>query len=257
MITVLSPAKTLDYESRVRTRQFSQPEFLTDSRKLVKRLREMKPEDLSNLMHVSDAIAQLNFSRFLNWQTPFSSENARQAIYAFKGDVYTGLEVESFRAPDLKFAQKHLRILSGLYGILRPLDLMQPYRLEMGTRLTNERGNDLYDFWADKITRRLNQELAKDKRPVLINLASNEYFKAINTPGLKARIVTPVFKDYRSGQFRVLSFFAKKARGRMASWIVHNRVDSPDALENFAEDGYSFNPGLSSEDRPVFTRKET
>lgn len=256
MLIVISPAKTLDYESPVKARDYSQPEFLKDSRALIRELRKLAPEDLSELMHVSPKIAELNFARNLNWKTPFSPDNARQALFAFKGDVYTGIEVENYSAADLRFAQRHLRILSGLYGLLRPLDLMQPYRLEMGTRLANARGRDLYAFWGGRITEALNRALADQKDEVLVNLASNEYFRAVDAAALNGRIITPVFKDSRNGACKVISFYAKKARGMMTSWIVHNRVKKVKELENFDVAGYRFDPGMSKGDELVFTRDE-
>ena len=254
MLIVISPAKTLDYESPVRTRDYSQPEFLKESRALVKELRTLSPEDISELMHVSPKIAELNFGRYLNWKTPFSPDNARPALYAFKGDVYTGIEVENYGAADLRFAQRHLRILSGLYGLLRPLDLMQPYRLEMGTKFANARGRNLYEFWGGRITSALNRALAEQKDAVLVNLASNEYFRAVDPARLRARVITPVFKDSKDGACKVITFYAKKARGMMTSWIVHNRVKKVKDLEKFDVAGYRFNPGLSKGDELVFTR---
>lgn len=254
MLIIVSPAKTLDYETPVKTRTHSQPRFLEDSQQLVKELKRLSPEDLTELMKVSSRIAELNVNRYQNWHTPFTGENSRQAVFAFKGDVYTGMDVDSYSQEDLKFAQKHLRILSGLYGVLRPLDLMQPYRLEMGTRLENPRGRDLYDFWRGKVTSALNEELREQKSNVLINLASNEYFNVIDGEKLNGRIVTPVFKDYKNGKYKVISFYAKKARGMMASYIIKQRVKKVKDLEGFDTGGYRFNPGMSTADQLVFTR---
>jgi uncharacterized protein len=255
MLIVISPAKTLDYESRVKTRKFSQPEFIKHSKALVKELRELTPEEISELMRVSPKIGELNFSRFINWMSPFTPENARQAIYAFKGDVYTGIEVETYKAADLDFAQKHLRILSGLYGVLRPLDLMQAYRLEMGSRFANAKGSNLYEFWDDQVTRSINSAIAEQQGRVLINLASNEYFKVLKTKELNADIITPVFKDYKNGKYKVVSFFAKKARGLMTSYIIKNRLKKVEDLKSFDISGYGFNEALSDDSEFVFTRK--
>ena len=211
MLIVISPAKTLDYQTPLPSKKFTQPEFLDESEKLIKTLRVMAPDELVDLMHVSSKIAELNVSRYLNWQQPFSPDNARPAIFAFKGDVYTGLDVQDYKTADLNFAQKHLRILSGLYGVLRPLDLMQPYRLEMGIRLKNSRGNNLYDFWGSKASESINQALTDQKDRVVVNLASNEYFKVLKNSTLQAKVITPVFKDFKNGEYKVISFFAKKA----------------------------------------------
>lgn len=256
MLIVISPAKTLDLESAYKAPEVSQPDFLTDTRKLVKHMRAFSAEELSNLMHTSEAISTQNVARYKQWKTPFREDNARPSIFTFKGDVYTGLEVETFSAADLTYAQAHLRILSGLYGTLKPLDLMQPYRLEMGTALENERGKNLYEFWGDKLTRAINKDLKAAKDDILVNLASNEYFNALDKKALKADIVQPVFKDFSSGQYRVLSFFAKKARGRMAAWILKNRVEEVQQLETFNQDGYKFSKNDSTLEKPVFLRKQ-
>ena len=256
MLIVISPAKSLDYETRVTTRKKSQPEFLADSAELISQLRDYTPEDLSELMNISGALGELNFERNQNWHTPFDLRNARQAIYAFKGDVYLGLEAEQFGTADLNFAQKHLRILSGLYGLLRPLDLMQPYRLEMGTSFKNTRGRNLYEFWGGKLTAAVNDLLAQEKKPVLLNLASNEYFNALDKQQIEGNIVTPKFKDWSNGQYRVLSFFAKKARGQMVAWIIKNRLRSPARLKEFDADGYTYSEEQSRPNEPVFLRKQ-
>ena len=256
MLIVISPAKTLDFESPLKTQKFTQPDFIEHSKALVEELRDLSPEDISELMNVSPKIGELNFSRYLNWQSPFTPDNARQAVYAFKGDVYTGLEVESFKAADLNFAQKHLRILSGLYGALRPLDLMQAYRLEMGTRFANQKGKNLYEFWGGQVTESLNVALAEQKDQVLINLASNEYFKVVKKPLLTAEIITPVFKDYKNGQYKVISFFAKKARGYMTAYIIKNRLSTVAELKAFDVAGYGFDESLSNGNELVFTRKQ-
>ncbi len=254
MLTVISPAKTLDYESPVKTRRHTQPEFLDQSEQLVDVMRDYSPDDIRALMGVSDALAELNHERYMNWGVPFDRDNARQAVLAFKGDVYTGLQAETLDAGQLVYAQKHLRILSGLYGVLRPLDLMQPYRLEMGIRLGNERGKDLYAFWGERITEALNAQLKSLKSDVLVNLASNEYFRSVKKKGLHADIVTPVFKDLKNGKYKVISFFAKKARGQMARYIIENEIATVAGLKKFRVDGYRYNSTESTARELVFTR---
>ena len=257
MITIVSPAKSLDYKTPVKTGKFSEPAFLEEASGLVNGLRKLSPEDLQELMNISESLAQDNHERYANWHRPFDLNNARQAIYAFKGDAYLGLKAEEFGTADLNFAQKHLRILSGLYGILKPLDLMQPYRLEMGRKFGVNGSRNLYDYWGSKLTDTLNQELEAQpqKKKILINLASNEYFNSIRPRELNAEIVTPVFKDRASGQYRVLSFFAKKARGEMAAYIIRNRINSPGRLKDFDVDGYRFEEGESTKTRYIFKRK--
>jgi len=255
MLTVISPAKTLDYETPATTEAHTQPTQLTQSRKLIRRLREFGSGDIARLMNVSDNLAELNRQRFRKWKTPFKPENARQALFAFKGDVYQGLDAYSLDEGGIDFAQQHLRILSGLYGILRPLDLMQPYRLEMGTRLSTEQGSNLYQFWDDRITKSLNQELQQANSHALVNLASNEYFKAVKPKLLKAEIVTPTFREFHKGEYRFISFSAKKARGLMARYIIDHRIDQPEGLKDFDYEGYRFAPKLSEERDWVFTRK--
>ncbi|MGV6807907.1 MAG: peroxide stress protein YaaA [bacterium] len=252
MLVVISPAKTLDYETPVRTSKYSQPQLLKESAKLIARLRKLSPPEVSELMGISDKLADLNFGRFQSWQPPFDSENARQAVLAFKGDVYVGLDAQSLKAADLAWAQKHLAILSGLYGVLRPLDLMQPYRLEMGTRLDNERGKDLYAFWGDRITEVINEAIGRDK--VLVNLASNEYFKSVQSKKLNADVVTPVFRDFSNGKYKVISFYAKKARGLMARYIIENRITDVEALKKFDIEGYKYNAAESDHRQMVFLR---
>lgn len=256
MLTVISPAKTLDFESPNVTNAFSQPAHLTQSRKLIRRLRQLSASDLSQLMRVSDDIAELNQQRFKKWKTPFKPENARQAMFAFKGDVYIGLDAYSMTSDDVQFAQDHLRILSGLYGVLRPLDLIQAYRLEMGTRLDTEQSKNLYQFWDGRITGTLNQALRQSGTKTLINLASNEYFKSVKPKLLKAEVITPVFKDYRNDGYQVIGFFAKKARGMMARYLIDHRIDEPEALKDFNSGGYAFNPELSAAHEWVFTRRQ-
>jgi len=255
MLIVVSPAKTLDYETPPKTKKFTLPSYLDDSQILIDRLREFSALDISELMKVSSKIAALNVERYDTWQAEFSPENAKQAILAFKGDVYTGLDANSFSAADFKFAQSHLRMLSGLYGFLRPLDLMQPYRLEMGTRLQNIRGKNLYEFWGTKITEGLNQQLKKIKSDTLINLASNEYFKAVKPAALNAEIITPAFKEYKNGQYKMIGIYAKKARGLMSRFIIQNRISNVDDIQQFDMDGYAFNVQMSDDKSWVFTRK--
>jgi cytoplasmic iron level regulating protein YaaA (DUF328/UPF0246 family) len=210
MLMVVSPAKTLDYESELPIQESTQPEMLEESQQLIDQLKKLTPADVASLMKLSDKLADLNVNRFAHWKQPFNADNARPAIYAFKGDVYTGLDACAFNKKQMTFAQKHLRILSGLYGLLRPLDLMQPYRLEMGTKFANKKGANLYEFWGDTITDKLNDSLKKGE--VILNLASNEYFKSVNTKSLKGEVVTPVFKDQKNGNYKIISFYAKKAR---------------------------------------------
>lgn len=254
MLTVISPAKTLDFETRPGTRKATQPLFLERSAELVEDARELSPDDIRALMGVSENIAELNHRRFMNWQVPFSLDNAKQSILAFKGDVYTGLEAQTLSAAQLGFAQKHLCILSGLYGLLRPLDLMQPYRLEMGLKFANRGGKNLYEFWGDSITEVLNKQLAKSGSKVLVNLASNEYFRSVKARSLDADVITPVFKDLKGDKYKVVSFYAKKARGQMARFIIDNELNEPDGMKKFKTGGYRYNKAESSARELVFTR---
>lgn len=256
MLTVISPAKTLDFETAPTTRRSTRPQFIERAAELVEEARKLSPGDLRELMGVSEKIAELNHRRFMNWSEPFTPDNAKQAILAFKGDVYTGLDAQTLSADQLKFAQQHLRILSGLYGLLRPLDLMQPYRLEMGIRFATPGGRNLYDFWGDSLTRALNAQLGKSGSRVLVNLASNEYFKSLQPGALDAEIITPVFKDLKGGKYKVISFYAKKARGQMARFIIENELNEPDGLRRFRRDGYRYNRAESTAREPVFTRDE-
>lgn len=255
MLMVISPAKTLDYDSPLATDRHTQPDFLDDACELIDQLKELEPHQVSNLMHISDKLGQLNAERFRNWQLPFTPDNARQAVLAFKGDVYTGLQAETFSDDDFEFAQDHLRMLSGLYGLLRPLDLMQPYRLEMGTRFENRRGKDLYAFWGDQLTEEVNRLLAADDG-VLVNLASNEYFKSIRKKTLDGRLVTPQFKDWKNGQYKMISFYAKKARGLMCRYAIQNRIRQAEDLKGFDLEGYRFSAEQSDQNNWVFLRKE-
>ncbi|MDX1525516.1 MAG: peroxide stress protein YaaA [Pseudidiomarina maritima] len=256
MLVVLSPAKNLDYDSVLPTTEHSQPRMLERAQELVDRCQALSPQQLSELMKISDKLAGLNAARFAEWHTPFNSSNARPAIYAFDGDVYTGLAAEKLDAEAIAYAQEHLRILSGLYGVLRPLDLMQPYRLEMGTKLDTARGKSLYEFWGDEITDQLNEDLAAAGDDVLINLASQEYFGSVQPKRLHAQVITPIFKDEKNGTYKVISFWAKKARGMMARYIVSKRPQSVAELKQFNEAGYRFNADQSSATELVFCRAE-
>ena len=255
MLIVISPAKTLDFETAPITKINTQPEFLKESRQLVKQLKEMTPARVSSLMKISDKLGVLNFLRFNEWKTPFTLDNSKQAVLAFKGDVYTGINAETFSSQELKFAQRHLRILSGLYGLLRPLDLIQAYRLEMGTKLDNQQGKDLYEFWDSKLTDQINRDIRASKSKYLINLASNEYFKSLQADDINAEIIVPVFKDYKNGKYKIISFFAKKARGLMSAYIIRNRLKDPEELKAFDVDGYKFYKSGSNESNWVFQRR--
>ena len=234
MLMVISPAKTLDYDTPPVTQRFTQPEHLDHSQLLIEQLRDFSPAQIAELMHLSDKLAALNVARFGSWSTPFTRANAKQALLAFKGDVYTGLAAQDFSEADFDFAQQHLRMLSGLYGLLRPLDLMQPYRLEMGTKLANARGKDLYAFWGERISEWLNQALQAQGDQVLLNLASNEYFSAVKRKALQARVIDVDFKDLKNGQYKIISFYAKKARGLMARYVIKERIQTVDHLRDFA-----------------------
>ncbi|HCH23197.1 MAG TPA: peroxide stress protein YaaA [Oceanospirillaceae bacterium] len=254
MIIVLSPAKTLDFETPAHVDTHTQPNMLAQSQELIEQLREVSPQELAVLMKLSDKLAALNVARYGSWQQPFTQHNAKQSVLAFKGDVYTGLDADTLSSQDLNWAQSHLRILSGLYGLLRPLDLMQAYRLEMGTKFANHKGKDLYTFWDQQITQQLNQELGQQANPILVNLASNEYFKAVKAKHLDAEIITPVFKDQKNGQYKIISFYAKKARGYMSHWMIKNKVTKSEDLKNFDAEGYKYSKKLSTESEPVFLR---
>ena len=255
MLVVISPAKTLDFETPVTFASATRPGMLSASNALVEELRQYSGEDLQKLMGISPALAELNSERYQNWRSRATRKHTKQAIFAFQGDVYTGLNAAEFDADDLEFAQQHLRILSGLYGVLRPLDLIQPYRLEMGTALGTAKGKNLYQFWGDELAKAVNKELKRLKTNTLVNLASNEYFKAIDVAELNARVVTPTFKDFKNGQYKFLSFFAKKARGMMSAYIIKHRVSDPEALKQARIGGYRFNAKESTEDKWVFRRK--
>ncbi|MET0947190.1 MAG: peroxide stress protein YaaA [Pseudomonas sp.] len=255
MLMVISPAKTLDFDTPPTTARFTQPQYLDHSQELITQLRELSPAQISELMHLSDKLSGLNAARFGSWTPAFTPENAKQALLAFKGDVYTGLQAETLSETELTYAQGHLRMLSGLYGLLRPLDLMQPYRLEMGTKLANARGKDLYAFWGTRISEWLNEALAEQGDDLLLNLASTEYFSAVKRPALKARIIDTEFKDFKNGQYKIISFYAKKARGMMSRFVISEQINTPDALKQFDAQGYRYSSEQSTPAKLVFLRE--
>ncbi|HCH50583.1 MAG TPA: peroxide stress protein YaaA [Proteus sp.] len=257
MLITISPAKTLDYESPLATTHFTQPELLKYSQQLIDECRKLSSSDIASLMKISDKLAGLNTARFGEWHPEFTPNNARQAILAFKGDVYTGMQAEHFSEDDFLFAQQHLRMLSGLYGVLRPLDLMQPYRLEMGIKLENKKGKDLYQFWGNIITDTLNKALDEQGDNILVNLASDEYFKSVNTKKLNAEIIKPVFLDEKNGKYKVISFYAKKARGLMSRFIIQEKLTNKIQLKEFELEGYRFNSAESEGNTLVFKRSES
>lgn len=256
MLAVISPAKKLDFETEPKSQRFTRPQFLPETEALVEAARRLGRDKLKQSMKLSDSLADLNYRRFQAFSTPFTLANAKQAALAFDGDTYAGLKAETLDDDDMAFAQDHLRILSGLYGLLRPLDLIQPYRLEMGARFRPPRGGDLYGFWDGRLTEALNETVRHHADPTVVNLASKEYFKAVHAKRLEGPVITPVFKEVKSGVARVLGMFAKRARGAMARYIVKNRVESPHQLKAFAEDGYGYRPELSDEATWVFTREQ-
>jgi cytoplasmic iron level regulating protein YaaA (DUF328/UPF0246 family) len=257
MIIVLSPAKSLDYETPPHVKKHTIPDFVDDAAELIGGLRHLSPQQISTLMSISDPLAQLNFRRYAEWSPKFDTRNAKQAVLAFNGDVYEGFDAKTLSSADLDFAQKHVRVLSGLYGLLRPLDLLQPYRLEMGTRFVNARGKDLYAFWGERITQALNAQLKKNARAarVLVNCASGEYFKSVKPKLLEAPVITPVFEDWKGGRFKIISFHAKRARGLMARYAVENRLDAPEQLKGFDAEGYTFDADASNDSTYVFRRR--
>ena len=255
MIYLLSPAKTLDYDSEMPSVRATMPRFLEHSAELAEIMKKMTPADLEKLMGISSKLAELNAERFDQWRTDYSKPEGRPSIFAFKGDVYQGLAVEEWKKEDFAVAQKSLRILSGLYGILRPLDLMLPYRLEMRKKITTQRGTNLYHFWGSLLTESLNKDLQGEKDAV-INLASNEYFSSIKPKELKSSVITPVFKDWKNGKYKVISFYAKKARGQMAAWAIQKDISTPAGLKKFKGGGYAYDKELSDDTNWVFTRKE-
>ncbi len=254
MIIVVSPAKTLYSQPPVNFEKFSEIDFLPEAQKIVSVMKKKKPAQLANLMDISPKLAELNFQRFQAWSPVFTPENSWQSVLMFNGDVYQGLQAETFSAEDFEAAQQQLRILSGVYGLLKPLDRIQPYRLEMGTSVAIGSKKNLYELWKTKITAKLNHELAENGQKVLVNLASNEYFSAIDSKKLKARIITPAFKENKNGQYQMVSFFAKRARGLMSRFIIQNRISNPEEIKAFDWEGYYFNNQLSKENDWVFTR---
>jgi cytoplasmic iron level regulating protein YaaA (DUF328/UPF0246 family) len=254
MLIVISPAKNLDYDSPTPTKKHTKAALLDRSQVLIDELKQLAPQDVSKLMKLSDKLGTLNFDRFQQWSLPFTSSNARQAVFAFNGDVYAGLNAYDFDTEDLSFAQEHLRILSGLYGVLKPLDLMQAYRLEMGTKFGVGDSKDLYQFWGDEIVKVLNKQLKKLGGETVMNLASNEYFKSVNASELNAEIITPIFKDKKNGQYKIISFYAKKARGRMSAYIIKNKITEAAQIKSYDWDGYCYNEAMSSEREWVFVR---
>lgn len=254
MIAILSPAKTLNFDKRYKEVEYTQPTFINQALEIVDILREYSPIDLAGLMKINDNLAETNFFRHIEWTKEHTIENSKQAVLAYHGAVYQGLNAETFNAEQFKFAQDHLRILSGLYGVLRPLDIVQPYRLEMGTKLSNSRGKDLYAFWREEITSHFSKEFDEVSDRILVNLASNEYFSAIDTSKLNTQIITPVFKEYRHGTYKNVTIYAKRARGLMARYIIENEINETEQLQSFEEEGYEFNENLSSEKEFVFTR---
>ncbi len=255
MLMLVSPAKSLDESTAVQTKLHSQPVLLRDSAELIKALQAIGPLEIGQLMHISEKLSELNYQRFQDWQLPFPTAHAKQAAWLFKGDVYQGLDAYSLSEQGIDYIQNHLRILSGLYGLLKPCDDMLPYRLEMGTKFANARGKDLYAFWGNQITELLNAQLAESDSQTLVNLASNEYFKAVKPKLLNARIITPIFKDWKNGKYKIISFYAKRARGLMARYAADNQLENAEDLKFFNVDGYGFDAESSSETDWVFTRK--
>jgi len=255
MLILLSPAKSLDYDTAPTTDHHTLPQFTSESAALIEVLRPYTPAQLASMMDLSDALATLNVARYAAWSPRFTARNSKQAVLAFNGDVYEGLDASSLKQKDLDWAQEHVAILSGLYGILRPLDWMQPYRLEMGTKLANPRGKDLYAWWGDTLAEHLNQCLAQQGSDVVINLASQEYFKSVKRKALKARVVECVFEDWKAGQWKVISFHAKRARGTMARHAILKRAKAPKDLLGFNAEGYAHDPEASTADRLVFRRR--
>ena len=257
MLLVLSPAKSLDYETPTKISESTLPEFITESASLVSILKKMSLKEVVELMGLSDKLAALNVARYAEWSKKFDEKNSKQALLAFDGDVYEGLNAKSLSLKEMKFAQDHVRVLSGLYGVLKPLDRMQPYRLEMGTALKNAKGKDLYAFWGDKITQKLKSELESHKKPILLNLASDEYFKVVQPAKLGCPVVSPVFQDEKDGKYKIISFYAKRARGLMTRFIIDNKIDNSEDIHEFNLEGYKYSAKESTPDKPVFKRKQS
>ena len=255
MLFLLSPAKSLDYERPLPAGlEHTLPPFIEDASSLIDTLRALSPQDVASLMSISDKLAQLNVARYAAWQPDFTASNARQALFAFNGDVYEGLDAYTLSAEQIAWAQNHVLMLSGLYGALRPLDWMQPYRLEMGTRIANARGSNLYQFWGTRIAQLINERQAEEVQPVVVNLASQEYFKSVDLKHLRARVVECVFEDYKGGKYKIISFHAKQARGLMTRYAIEHRLTQPAQLMQFDVAGYAYAPEVSSPDRLVFRR---
>lgn len=255
MLFLLSPAKALDYETPALDVPHSQPLFVKQSAELIQILKDKSPLEIASLMSLSDALSSLNVARYQSWTSKFTAKNSKQAVLAFNGDVYEGLDAKTLKPKDLEWAQEHVAILSGLYGVLRPLDWMQPYRLEMGTALSNAKGNNLYKFWGSQIADYLNQRLSEDREPIIVNLASQEYFKSVDKKALNARVIECVFEDYKGGKYKVISFLAKRARGLMTRYAVTHQVKTPKGLDGFNLEGYAFDAKASEPNRKVFRRK--
>lgn len=256
MLAIISPAKTLDYKSSLPKLNSTQADLLSRSKQLIEVCRKLSPQEIGSLMKISDKLAGLNAARFTEWQTTHNSDNSRPAVFAFKGDVYTGLDIATLDKDDVIFAQQHLRILSGLYGLLRPLDLMQPYRLEMGTRLKNSGGDNLYQFWGNSVTELLNETMQKSGQHELINLASDEYYKVLKPKDIKARVIKPIFLDCKSGKYKVISFYAKKARGLMCRYMIEHRLTRAEQLKVFDSNGYYYVEAESTDYEWIFKRDE-
>lgn len=260
MLLLLSPAKSLDYDTPVPpalAERATRPEFVDDAASLIELLRQRTPAQVASLMALSDALAQLNVARYAAWSRRFTAANSKPAVLAFNGDVYEGLQAATLSEDDLAWAQSHVLILSGLYGVLRPLDKLQPYRLEMGTRLANPAGPDLYAYWGDRLAQRINQQQAKVARPVILNLASQEYFRAARRSALRGRVIDCVFEEWHGGQWKIISFHAKRARGLMARHVIVHRLSRPDQLQGFHAEGYHFDAAESGPERLVFRRRSS
>lgn len=254
MLIIISPAKTINESPMNHEVPCTFPDFIDEAAEIVQVLKKYSSNRIAKLMSINPKLAQLNYERYQEWQLPFIKENSKPAVFAFNGDVYNGLKVEEFSKDDLSYAQQHLRILSGLYGLLKPLDLIQPYRLEMGTKLKLKRKKNLYEYWGNKLTKTLNLILKENQQDVLINLSSNEYYKAVQASDLSCKIITPAFKDFKNGSYKFMSVFGKKARGLMASYIIKNRLEDPESIKLFEEDGYYYNDKLTEGNQWVFTR---
>jgi uncharacterized protein len=254
MLIVISPAKKLDFETKTPIKEFSQPLFLNQSQKLIDALKKCSPSKISKLMGLSQKLTDLNVERYKTFKTPFNLSNAKQAMYAFRGDTYVGLDADTMKKNQISYAQKHLRILSGLYGLISPLDLIQPYRLEMGTAFSCDGKKNLHKYWNETITAEINQLISKEKNNILINLASKEYFGAVDLTSLKAEVITPVFKEEKDGDYKIVSFFAKKARGMMSRYIIDHKLSDPKDLLKFNIDGYRYCAKLSTKTEPTFIR---